>query len=51
MIKSVVREYHWSPAVVGDLYFDRQDFLGLEYWFDDVKELQDQIKNTPKNTS
>lgn len=38
MIKSVVREHHWAPSVVGALYFDNEDYLGLEYWYNDVTE-------------
>jgi len=40
MIASVVREYKWSPAIIGDLFFDAQDYLGLEFWYNDIKEAQ-----------
>jgi hypothetical protein len=42
MIKSVVREFHWPPEVIGGFFIDDQDYKGLEYWYDDVREI-----NTP----
>lgn len=49
MVKSVVREHHWSPSQVGDLYFDMEDYQGLVYWYEDVKEVDASLKEkTPK---
>jgi hypothetical protein len=49
MIKSVVREYHFSPATVGDFYLDEIDFNGLRFWYDDVLEIHEAMKKkTPK---
>lgn len=45
MIKSVVREHHWSPEIIGDLFIDG-GFDSLEYWYEDLK---DQIKETKQN--
>ena len=39
MIKSVIREFHWLPKEIESLYLDDTDFLGLEYWYNDVKEV------------
>jgi len=39
MVKSVVREHHWSPAHVGDLFIDQIDYLGLEFWYEDVIDM------------
>lgn len=50
MVQSVVREHHWAPSEVGALYFDAQDYQGLEYWYNDVKKVSDEIKN-PKPTN
>lgn len=47
MVVSVVREHHWAPSEVGALYFDSEDHHGLEYWYNDVKLCNDEIK--PKN--
>ncbi len=38
MIRTVVREHHWSPTAVSRLYLDDIDFNGLEFWYEDVKE-------------
>jgi hypothetical protein len=44
MIKSVVREHHWSPAIVGDFYMEEESYHGLEFWYNDVKEVHDSLK-------
>ncbi|MBC7486084.1 MAG: hypothetical protein H7282_04980 [Cytophagaceae bacterium] len=44
MIATVVREHHWSPAVVGDLYCDSEDYQGLEFWYNDVLECIENVK-------
>ena len=44
MIRTVAREYKWPPEVLGGLYFDRQDYLGLEYWYDDVMDMIEKAK-------
>ena len=46
MIKDVVREHHWSPAQIGDLFIDSKDYNGLVYWSNDVREVYK--KNKPK---
>jgi len=50
MIKTVVREHHWTPAIIESLYLDDTDFLGLEYWYNDVRETNENLKSKiPKN--
>jgi len=44
MIKTVVREHHWTPNYVDDLYIDEVDYFGLGFWYNDVKECHDEIK-------
>ena len=44
MIKSVVREHHWSPSEFKSLYLDDADFFGLEFWFNDVVEVNESLK-------
>lgn len=43
-IKTVVREHHWEPSVIGGLFLDDQDYEGLLYWYDDVITCGDKIK-------
>lgn len=45
MIKSVVRQYHWPPQVIEELYHDNIDYRGLEYWYHDVEAIVKEIKN------
>ena len=41
-----MREYHFTPDVIDTLFFDSKDHHGLEFLYDDIKEL---IKSmTPK---
>lgn len=44
MIKSVVRESRWPPDVIGGLFIDEQDYEGLEFWYNDFKEMHDDLK-------
>ena len=44
VIRSVVREHHWEPEVVGSLFIDRQDYEGLYYWYDDVVASNEELK-------
>jgi hypothetical protein len=39
----VVREHHWSPAEVGDFYIDAIDYHGLEFWYDDVTQMHEDL--------
>ena len=45
MIKSVVREHHWAPDTLGVLFYDREDYLGLLYWYEDIIEVHKELKN------
>lgn len=48
MIKSVVREHHFSPAVLGDFYLDAIDYQGLVFWYDDVVKVSEELKAKSK---
>lgn len=48
MIKTVVREHHWTPDKIKSLYLDDIDFLGLKWWYDDVIETIEEIKKRNK---
>lgn len=43
MVKSVIREFKWSPTVINELFIDDADYLGLEYWYNDALEIQKSI--------
>tara|TARA_R110001599_G_scaffold341931_1_gene563269 strand:- start:932 stop:1087 length:156 start_codon:yes stop_codon:yes gene_type:complete len=43
MIKTVCREHHWTPTDIDELFTDDQDFRGLEFWYQDVKECHDEL--------
>lgn len=44
MVTSVVSKYKWSPDIIGDLFFDAEDYHGLEFWYNQVKEESDEIE-------
>lgn len=45
MIKEVVREHHWLPNEIGSLFIDSQDYLGLVYWSQDVRDVYKKSKS------
>jgi hypothetical protein len=47
MVKSVVREYKWSPDVIGNLYVDEVDYQALIYWYNDVLVINKELKSKP----
>jgi len=44
MLKSIVREHHWSPQYLSKMYLDDSDHRGLEYWYNDVLEVGKELK-------
>lgn len=44
MVKTVIWEYHFRPAEIDTLFFDRIDYHGIEYLYESVKELNESIK-------
>jgi len=50
MIYSVVMQLQWTPNQIDSLYLDADDYLGLEYWYNQVAQYSKDIKKagTPK---
>jgi hypothetical protein len=44
MIVTVVRQYSWTPTEIGRLYLDDEDYLGLEFWYNDVIKINSEMK-------
>lgn len=44
MIKTVVREHHWTPETINGLHLDGIDHFGLELWYNDISELVAKMK-------
>lgn len=44
MVISVVRDTKWPPDVIGGLFIDGIDYMGLEYWYDDVKQVSEEME-------
>jgi hypothetical protein len=45
MVKSVVREFQWLPTEIGSLFIDDADYLGLEFWYNDIVQVAQEFKN------
>lgn len=39
----MVREAHWPPEVIGGLFVDAIDYQGVEFWYDDFKEMHAEL--------
>ena len=44
MIKTVVREHHWTPDVINSMYTDDRDHQGIRFWYNDIVEVIEQLK-------
>jgi hypothetical protein len=44
MVGNVINEYKWSPEIIGDLFFDAEDYLGLWYWNAQVAQIVKEMK-------
>lgn len=40
----MVREHHWPPDIIGGFFIDAIDFYGIEYWYNDIKEVVANMK-------
>ena len=47
MLKSVVREFNFTPKDIDDMYLDDQNYHGIIYWYNDVLQIEKDLK-TPK---
>jgi len=43
MIKSIVNEHHWSPNIIDNMYCDDIDHNGIEYWYNNLKEMHEKL--------
>lgn len=48
MIKTVVREHHWAPSVVGALFFDKGEYDSLDFWYNDIVTVDKEMKEKTK---
>lgn len=40
IIKVIIEHFHWEPAcITGGLFWDRQDWNGVLFWNDHIKEI------------
>ena len=52
MVRTVVREHHWSPTEIENLYLDDADFFGLMWWYNDILEVNEELnKKKEKKTT
>ena len=48
VIKSLVRFHHWTPQQLSEMYIDDEDYLGLLYWYEDLKDYDKEVKKSIK---
>jgi len=48
MIKSVVREFHFKPKDIDDLFLDENDYHGIIYWYKDAVQVNKELKGKTK---
>lgn len=49
MIKTICRSFDWaSPMIVNDMYCDEEDYFGIGFWYNDVKEQHEEIEKQNK---
>ena len=44
IIKSIIREHHFPPQVIDALFVDDQDYHGLEWWYNDVRQAGEEFE-------
>lgn len=44
IIKTVVREHHFSPLEIDAFFLDEKDHWGIEFWYNDIKKVNDELK-------
>ena len=44
VIKTIARTYNWPPSEIGGFFFDRMDYMGLLFWYDDALEMDKEMK-------
>lgn len=49
MLTTVVNHYKWSPFIIGDLFIDAEDELGLEFWYNEVDRMVKELPKPPSN--
>lgn len=45
MVRSIAREFHWPPEIIGGFFIDDLDFFGLEFWYNDCVEMEKEFKS------
>lgn len=45
MVKSVVREHHFSAEKIDAFFLDDTDWHGLIFWYNDVLEVNNELKS------
>lgn len=44
VVEEIINAYNWEPAAIGRLFYDRQDYEGVLFWYDRAI-----IRNKQKN--
>ena len=48
-VRTIARQFHWTPYEISELYLDDLDMYGVFFWENDVKEYEKELlKNTKR---
>ena len=45
MIKTVVREHHFTPSEIDAFFLDEKDYHGLIFWYEDIRQVHEELNN------
>lgn len=48
MVKTIIREYHWTPDIIDKLFVDDIDYHGIIWHYNDIKEVNEEIQKSIK---
>ena len=44
VIKSIVRNFNWTPNVIDELFLDEIDYKGIMFWYFDLIEQKKKVE-------
>lgn len=50
MVVSVINTYHWTPSYINRMYVDSLDYMGIEFWYNEVKKQHDSLESPKKKS-
>jgi len=48
MVKTIIREYNWTPEIIDKMYLDDWDYHGIIWHYNDIVEVNKEIQKSIK---